>query len=602
MLALRGESLRGIVRVIIQWQSVSPSSTRLLPCQGCMRRLLSSHSGRSRPLVSVKGWWVRLVDERSLTLSSCLEKNTGDDPTSSHAPKVCTPVSDESSQSSSAGTSVDDIKDAVAEETAAKSKMETIVTVRPTLKKKKKIDFRQSYYDNIYITPVRAMDEYLLGIHDLEGLVTTTRRSAYPDADAITVYLRRDVELVALQVWGSLETLTKERQKRIERDRKQHALDLFYVKRAKKEYLKQHAGPGKKMEEKPYLFSPPAPPVSENIFDHGSGKVVLYALLVNGANMVLKFGAWIYTGSHSMFSEFIHSSADTANQLLLAVGLHQSLKKPDPEHPYGWASFRNVSSLISGVSIFCVGAGLSVYHGITGLINPGEVTSLYWGISILLGSLVSEGSTLMVAANQVRVSAKADNMSVFRYILHGNDPSTTVVLLEDMAAVLGVICAATCMSITYYTGSPTADAIGSLLIGSLLGGVSSFIIYTNTIALVGRSIPKNKKLVLMRELESDRMIRTLHDVKATEMGTSFVRFKAEVDFDGRELTRYYLENHDLDKMLEEMYAMRNIEDVEAFMLKHGEAIVDTLGSEVDRIEQNLKKKHPEIRHVDLEQL
>ena len=71
-------------------------------------------------------------------------------------------------------------------------------------------------------------------------------------------------------------------------------------------------------------------------------------------------------------------------------------------------------------------------------------------------------------------------------VLHGNDPSTTVVLLEDMAAVLGVICAATCMSITYYTGSPTADAVGSLLIGSLLGGVSSFIIYTNTIALVGR--------------------------------------------------------------------------------------------------------------------
>ena len=97
-------------------------------CVGCMRRLLSSHSGRSRPLVSVKGWWVRLVDERSLTLSSCVGKNTGDDPTSSQAPKVCTPVSEDSSQSSSAGTSVDDIKDAVAEETAAKSKMETIVT------------------------------------------------------------------------------------------------------------------------------------------------------------------------------------------------------------------------------------------------------------------------------------------------------------------------------------------------------------------------------------------------------------------------------------------------------------------------------------------
>ena len=73
-------------------------------------------------------------------------------------------------------------------------------------------------------------------------------------------------------------------------------------------------------------------------------------------------------------------------------------------------------------------------------------------------------------------------------VLNGNDPSTTVVLLEDMAAVMGVICAASCMSITYYTGSPVADAIGSLLIGTLLGAMSSFIIYSNTIALVGRYV------------------------------------------------------------------------------------------------------------------
>jgi len=72
-------------------------------------------------------------------------------------------------------------------------------------------------------------------------------------------------------------------------------------------------------------------------------------------------------------------------------------------------------------------------------------------------------------------------------VYYGRDPSTNVVLLEDFAAVLGLVIAASCISLTHYTGNPLPDAVGSLLIGTLLGGVASFIIYTNTMSLVGRS-------------------------------------------------------------------------------------------------------------------
>jgi len=73
-------------------------------------------------------------------------------------------------------------------------------------------------------------------------------------------------------------------------------------------------------------------------------------------------------------------------------------------------------------------------------------------------------------------------------VYYSRDPSTNVVLLEDFAAVLGLTIAATCISITHYTGNPLPDAVGSLLIGTLLGGVASFIIYTNTMSLVGRLV------------------------------------------------------------------------------------------------------------------
>ncbi|KAK2163153.1 hypothetical protein LSH36_84g00079 [Paralvinella palmiformis] len=486
-----------------------------------------------------------------------------------NASRVMSSSSDQSADDSSEG------KSDKSKMSKLKDVIDTIVKVQPTLKMRHKIDISQSYYDNIYVTPLRAMKEYLLESSDLYDLPRIRRRSPYPERGAITVYLQKDVERIALNKWGSLEKLMAEKKRRelIDKSRNRY---LFIEKKAKREYRETHYG---QQEEQAYYFNPAGSSLDkQSIFKLGSGKVVLYAVVVCG---------------HGCVQDHI---------IILAIGIHQSLKEPDMEHPYGWMTFRNVSSLISGVGIFFLGTGLSVYHGLQGLLHPEQMESLFWAMAILMGSFFSEGATLLIAFNQVRQRSKAQNMGLIEYILRGQDPSTNVVLLEDLAAVMGVTIALSCMGITHFTGSPVPDAIGSLLIGSLLGGVASFIIYTNSIALVGRSIPMDKKQELMRELESDRMIRTLHDVKATDMGGSYVRFKAEVDFDGRELTRYYLESHDLEAILKEVKEFTTVEEMEAFMLYHGENIVDTLGIHVDRIEKNLKKKHPEVRHVDLEQL
>ena len=98
------------------------------------------------------------------------------------------------------------------------------------------------------------------------------------------------------------------------------------------------------------------------------------------------------------------------------------------------------------------------------------------------------------------------------------------------------------------------------------------------------------------------MVRHILDVKGIDMGNGIIRYKAEVDVDGRELARFYLAKKDMEQMMKEIKGIETQKDLTIFMLKHGENIVDCLGEEVDRIEQELKKKHPEIRHVDLEVL
>ncbi|KAF6132938.1 solute carrier family 30 member 9 [Phyllostomus discolor] len=457
------------------------------------------------------------------------------------------------------------------------------VRVKAVLKKR---EYGPKYTQNNFITGVRAINEFCLKASDLEQLRKIRRRSPHEDTESFTVYLRSDVEAKSLEVWGSREALAREKKLRKEAEI-EYRERLFRNQKILKEY-------------KDFLGNTKPRSRLSSVFLKGPGKVVMVAICINGLNCFFKFLAWIYTGSASMFSEAIHSLSDTCNQGLLALGISKSVQTPDPTHPYGFSNMRYIASLISGVGIFMLGAGLSWYHGIMGLLNPQPMESLLWAYCILAGSLVSEGATLLVAVNELRRSAQAKGMSFYQYVMQSRDPSTNVILLEDTAAVLGVAIAAACMGLTSITGNPLYDSLGSLGVGTLLGAVSAFLIYTNTEALLGRSIQPEQVQRLTELLENDPSVRAIHDVKATDLGLGKVRFKAEVDFDGRVVTRSYLEKQDFDQMLQEIQEVKTPEELETFMLKHGENIIDTLGAEVDRLERELKKRNPEVRHVDLE--
>lgn len=433
----------------------------------------------------------------------------------------------------------DEVKKALERE--LKIKIEEAPKVMPTVITKRvrtKTDYTHASLERNFITPVRAMSDFLLKPSDLEDLPKTKRRSPYEQEPPITVYWRKDVEAKAISVWGSRENLLKECLKR-EIERKMHQQNIFTVKRRLRDYRREIGSRTKSVDhdEDAGLFG-------------SSGKVVLTAIGINAVNFVFKFGAWIYTGSHSMFAESIHSAADTLNQCILAYGIHKSTQVADSDHPYGYTNMKYVSSLISGVGIFCVGTGLSFYHGIVGLLHPEPIHDFFWGLLILGGSLVSEGATLLVAMNRIRAGARKMNCSFREYVLRGQDPCVNVVLTEDTAAVLSVTLAASCMGLSAISGSPYPDAVGSLLVGCMLGAVASFIIYQNVAALVGRSIPQENIDKINAELESDIMIRAIHDVKGIDMGNTLVRYKAEMDFDGRELTRVYLDKLDLNVLLE----------------------------------------------------
>uniref|UniRef100_A0A8C0ALT1 Solute carrier family 30 member 9 n=1 Tax=Buteo japonicus TaxID=224669 RepID=A0A8C0ALT1_9AVES len=407
----------------------------------------------------------------------------------------------------------------------------------------KKREYGPKYTQNNFITGVRAINEFCLKSSDLDQLRKIKRRSPHDDTETFTVYLRSDVEAKSLEVWGSPEALARERKRRKEAE----------IKYRESEYRPRSSAAA--------------------MFFKGPGKVVMVAICI-----------------YPFPRDIQKLMEKTCRYVCRDKEFYFTKSLPLFSSRYGFTNMRYIASLISGVGIFMMGAGLSWYHGIIGLLHPHPIESLLWAYCILAGSLVSEGATLLVAINEIRRSARAKGLSFYQYVVQSRDPSTNVVLLEDAAAVLSVAVAATCMGLTSLTGNPYYDSVGSLGVGTLLGTVSAFLIYTNTEALLGRSIQPEQLQRLTELLESDPVVRAIHDVKATDMGMSKVRFKAEVDFDGRVVTRSYLEKQDIEQLLQEIQQVKTLEELEAFMLKHGENIIDTLGAEVDRLEKDLKVK------------
>lgn len=466
------------------------------------------------------------------------------------------------------------------------------------------------YWENTFITADRAIEEYMLGPDDLEDLTKRTIRSAHETStsEVITCYLKTDVERRAIEVWGSWQVLESQlerrHQEREDEERRRQACASHVTYDASLPglsaliaHLKKLHKDRSRRQRDMQVYGGRDERVN---FLTGSAKVVLLAIVSNFAVLVFKVIAYLYTGSAAMLSEAVHSLVDMLNQCLLAFGIAQSIRRPDPDHPYGWSRARYVYSLISGVGIFFLGSGVTCYHGVAGIMHPPVLESLPVAFSVLAASLLLEGATLLVAVKQVHKSALEADMTFKNYVLRGRDPAAVTVLLEDSAAVTGVVMAASMLGLAQYTGNTVYDAIGSIGIGGLLGVVALFLIRRNSSALVGQSIPREDLKEIIDLLESDVMIRSIHDIKATDMGADTVRFKAEVNFDGREVAKAHVNRLDLEAVLKEMQSFSTVTDVERFLLVHGEHVVDILGSEVDRIESKIKKHAPEVRHLDLE--
>jgi len=261
----------------------------------------------------------------------------------------------------------------------------------------------------------------------------------------------------------------------------------------------------------------------------GSSKKAIYgAIAANVAIAVSKFTAALFTGSSTMFSEGVHSLVDTGNGFLLLVGIHKSRKPADDIHPFGSGQEVFFWSFVVALLIFAVGGGFALREGIKHIQHPEPLTNVGWNYLVLFLAMAFEGAALRVALRHFNSSR--GSKPFFRALRDSKDTSTVAVVIEDTAALLGLVIAVLSVFLGHLTGWVYFDGLGSLLIGILLLCVSLFFAIECKELLIGEGLLPEDVDKITAILSEDARVLRFRRPLSLYLGPNQVLVNLDVNF------------------------------------------------------------------------
>jgi cation diffusion facilitator family transporter len=260
---------------------------------------------------------------------------------------------------------------------------------------------------------------------------------------------------------------------------------------------------------------------------HGGTTAIIAALLANLGIAVAKFVAFVVTGASSMLAEAIHSVADSGNQVLLLVGGRRAKRVATPEHPFGYGRDRYIYAFIVSIVLFSVGGLFAVYEGVHKLLHPEELESAAWAIGVLLVAVVLEGFSLRTAVKETG-EVKSPRESYWRFIRTARAPELPVVLLEDTAALLGLVLALLGVGLAALTGNGVYDGLGTVAIGLLLLVVAVILAAETKSLLLGESATPEDQRKIVAALEGGPSPVSVIHMKTMHLGPDEVLVAAKI--------------------------------------------------------------------------
>lgn len=262
----------------------------------------------------------------------------------------------------------------------------------------------------------------------------------------------------------------------------------------------------------------------------GGKLVVLAALGGNLAIAVTKFAAALIAGSSSMLTEGIHSTVDTFNEVLLLYGRKRAEEPPDELHPLGHARELYFWGFVVALVFFTGGAGMSIYEGIEHIREPHMLENPVVNFVVLALAFVFESASLFFAVREFR-RQKEPESGWWEALRASKDPSVFVVMMEDFAALTGLLVAAIFIGLTVATGDPLWDGIGSVVIGLILAGVATLLASECKKLLIGeRASPDLEKAIQAMARETSGVCK-VNEIITVHLGPQQVVVMLSLDFD-----------------------------------------------------------------------
>jgi cation diffusion facilitator family transporter len=294
----------------------------------------------------------------------------------------------------------------------------------------------------------------------------------------------------------------------------------------------------------------------------GSQKVIYAAIAANIGIAVAKFIVAGITGSAAMLAEGIHSAVDTGNEFLLLVGEHKSAQPPDARHPFGYGKALYFWALMVALSIFSLGGGLSIYHGVTALRHPEPAQDPLWNYVVLGVSAVFEGYSWNVSRKELN-KVRKPGATLLHAVHVSKDATVFTVFIEDSTALIGLAIAALGIVLGQLFHNPYFDPAASVLIGLLLIGAAFTLARQTGGLLVGQAMGPDATAHVRTIFEDDPAIMSVSGLQSMQLGPDEVLLTAAVQF---------------------RRGMR----------------IDEVERAIERLERSVAAAHPQIRHIYFE--
>ncbi|MCU1592224.1 MAG: cation diffusion facilitator family transporter [Frankiales bacterium] len=259
----------------------------------------------------------------------------------------------------------------------------------------------------------------------------------------------------------------------------------------------------------------------------GGGKKAIVAAL--GANLAIaaaKLVGFLVTSSSSLLAESVHSLADSGNQVLLLVGQNRGARAADERHPFGYGRDRYFYSFVVALVLFSMGSLFALYEGIQKVQHPHELTTPAVAIGILLFAILAESFSFRTAIQESR-AGKGDG-GWYAFIRHSKSPELPVVLLEDLAALIGLLLALGGVVLALVFDAPVWDGIGTLAIGVLLAVVAVVLAIEMKGLLIGESASRSAVDAIRAALVDGQSVTRVIHLRTLHLGPDELLVAAKI--------------------------------------------------------------------------